>query len=291
MAVEESLANVSSAQVETTHPVVTNWLTDNSDLLIQYSVNIISAILILFVGSFIVKLVSKGVVNLLESKRVDASMVQFIGSLVRYALLVMVVIAALGSLGVEMASMIAVLASASLAIGLALKGSLSNFASGVLIVIFRPFKTKDHIEVSGVAGSVQAIDIFHTILTTGDNKMVAVPNSKIMSGPIVNFSRHEARRINFEIGVSYQSDLKKTKEVIARVLKSEERILALPAPTIGVLALADSSVNIAVRPWVKTADYWKVYYDTLQAIKEELDREGIQIPYPQMSVHLNRKEI
>ncbi|OEF25795.1 mechanosensitive ion channel protein [Vibrio rumoiensis 1S-45] len=277
--------------METTHPVVTNWLTDNSDLLIQYSVNIISAILILFVGSFIVKLVSKGVVNLLESKRVDASMVQFIGSLVRYALLVMVVIAALGSLGVEMASMIAVLASASLAIGLALKGSLSNFASGVLIVIFRPFKTKDHIEVSGVAGSVQAIDIFHTILTTGDNKMVAVPNSKIMSGPIVNFSRHEARRINFEIGVSYQSDLKKTKEVIARVLKSEERILALPAPTIGVLALADSSVNIAVRPWVKTADYWKVYYDTLQAIKEELDREGIQIPYPQMSVHLNRKEI
>ncbi|WP_417883251.1 mechanosensitive ion channel domain-containing protein [Vibrio rumoiensis] len=286
MAVENKIESVSSAQSTLATPVSANWLTDNTDLLVQYGVNILSALCILFVGSFLVKFIHKGVVNLLETKRVDSTVVQFIGSLARYALLVMVFIAALNTMGVEMAAVIAVLASASLAVGLALKGSLSNFASGVLIVIFRPFKSKDFIEVGKVSGTVQAIEIFHTVLTTGDNKMVAIPNRLVMSQPIVNFSKHKIRRINFEIGVSYKSDLKKTKQVLARVLESEERILSLPAPTIGVLALANSSVNIAVRPWVKSEEYWKVYYDTLQAIKEELDKEGIQIPYPQVDMHI-----
>lgn len=286
MAVENNIESISGAQSTFNISVSTNWLTDNADLLVQYGVNFLAALCILLVGSISVKFIHKGVVNLLQTKRVDAAVVQFIGSLVRYALLVMVFIAALNTIGVEMAAVIAVLASASLAVGLALKGSLSNFASGVLIVIFRPFKSKDFIEVGKVSGTVQAIEIFHTVLTTGDNKMVAIPNRLVMSQPIVNFSKHKIRRINFEIGVSYSADLQKTKQVLARVLESEERILSLPAPTIGVLALADSSINIAVRPWVKSEEYWKVYYDTLQAIKEELDREGIQIPYPQVDMHI-----
>lgn len=289
MAVENNIESISGAQSTFNISVSTNWLTDNADLLVQYGVNFLAALCILLVGSISVKFIHKGVVNLLQTKRVDAAVVQFIGSLVRYALLVMVFIAALNTMGVEMAAVIAVLASASLAVGLALKGSLSNFASGVLIVIFRPFKSKDFIEVGKVSGTVQAIEIFHTVLTTGDNKMVAIPNRLVMSQPIVNFSKHKIRRINFEIGVSYSADLQKTKQVLARVLESEERILSLPAPTIGVLALADSSINIAVRPWVKSEEYWKVYYDTLQAIKEELDREGIQIPFPQMDMHMHMK--
>lgn len=286
MAVENNIESISGAQSTSNISVSTNWLTDNADLLVQYGVNFLAALCILLVGSISVKFIHKGVVNLLQTKRVDAAVVQFIGSVIRYALLVMVFIAALNTMGVEMAAVIAVLASASLAIGLALKGSLSNFASGVLIVIFRPFKSKDFIEVGKVSGTVQAIEIFHTVLTTGDNKMVAIPNRLVMSQPIVNFSKHKIRRINFEIGVSYDADLQKTKQVLARVLESEGRILSLPAPTIGVLALANSSINIAVRPWVKSEEYWKVYYDTLQAIKEELDKEGIQIPFPQMDIHI-----
>lgn len=288
MAVENNVGDVTATQAASAYPITVSWLTDNSDLLVQYCVNIVSALLILFIGCFIVKNVNKGVIALLEGKKVDMAVVQFIGSLVRYVLLMIVIIAALSRLGVEMASMIAVIASASLAIGLALKGSLSNFASGILIVFFRPFKSKEFIEVAGVSGTVQSIEIFHTVLKTGDNKMIAVPNRLVMSKPIVNVSRHKTRRINFEIRVSYQSDLKKTKQVLARILESDSRILTLPAPTIGVLALTDSSINIAVRPWVKSEEYWKVHYDTLQAIKEELDKEGIQIPYPQMSVHLNK---
>ena len=160
------------------------------------------------------------------------------------------------------------------------------------MLFFVDSNPKIFIEVAGVSGTVQTIEIFHTVLNTGDNKMIAVPNRLVMSKPIVNVSKHKTRRINFEIGVSYQSDLNKTKQVLARVLESAHtRILSLPAPTIGVLALTDSSIKIAVRPWVKSEEYWKVYYDTLQAIKEELDKEGIQIPYPQMSVHLNKTSV
>ncbi|GLT13426.1 mechanosensitive ion channel domain-containing protein [Vibrio algivorus] len=286
MAVEHNIEPLSHAQNTVNTSMTSSWFSHSSDLLIQYSINIFLALCILLVGTFLVKFIHKGVVNLLETKSVDSAVVQFISSFIRYALLVMVFIAALNSIGVAMTGVIAVLASASLAVGLALKGSLSNFASGVLIVLFRPFKSKDFIEVGKVSGTVQAIEIFHTVLTTGDNKMVAIPNRLVMSQPIVNFSKHKIRRINFEIRVSYDADLQKTKQVLAGVLKSEERILSLPAPTIGVLALANSSINIAVRPWVKSEEYWKVYYDTLQAIKEELDKEGIQIPFPQMDIHI-----
>ncbi|EOU2464576.1 small-conductance mechanosensitive channel MscS [Vibrio cidicii] len=271
----------SLAQAET-------WLTNNSDLFIQYGVNIISAIIILFIGNMIVKAVANSVAKVLESKQMDKAVVQFIHGLVRYLLFVIVLIAALGRLGVQTASVVAVIGAAGLAIGLALQGSLSNFAAGVLIVAFRPFKSGDYVEVGGVAGSVEAIQIFQTVLKTPDNKMVVVPNSSVIGGPITNYSRHETRRVDMVIGVSYKSDLKKTKQVLRETLEKDPRILKDPDITIGVHTLADSSVNFVVRPWVKTSDYWPVYFDNMQAIKEALDANGIEIPFPQMDVHLNK---
>ncbi|WP_080536678.1 mechanosensitive ion channel domain-containing protein, partial [Vibrio vulnificus] len=190
--------------------------------------------------------------------------------------------------GVKTASVVAVIGAAGLAVGLALQGSLSNFAAGVLIVAFRPFKSGDYVEIGGVAGSVEAIQIFQTVLKTPDNKMVVVPNSGVIGGAITNYSRHATRRVDLMIGVSYKSDLKKTKQVIRETLEKDARILKDPDMTIGVVALADSSVNFVVRPWCKTEDYWNVYFDSMQAIKEALDANGIEIPFPQMDVHLNK---
>ncbi|MGL0926587.1 small-conductance mechanosensitive channel MscS [Vibrio vulnificus] len=264
------------------------WLTNNSDLLIQYGVNIISAIVILFIGNIIVKAVANSVSKVLNKKEMDKAVVEFIHGLVRYLLFVIVLIAALGRVGVETASVVAVIGAAGLAVGLALQGSLSNFAAGVLIVAFRPFKSGDYVEIGGVAGSVEAIQIFQTVLKTPDNKMVVVPNSGVIGGAITNYSRHATRRVDLMIGVSYKSDLKKTKQVIRETLEKDTRILKDPDMTIGVVALADSSVNFVVRPWCKTEDYWAVYFDSMQALKEALDANGIEIPFPQMDVHLNK---
>ncbi|EGR5061144.1 TPA: small-conductance mechanosensitive channel MscS [Vibrio cholerae] len=264
------------------------WLITNSDLLIQYGVNVISAILILFVGNIVVKAVAGSVAKVLRSKEMDKAVVEFIHGLVRYTLFIIVLIAALSRIGVQTASVVAVLGAAGLAVGLALQGSLSNFAAGVLIVAFRPFKAGDYVEIAGVAGSVDSILIFQTVLKTPDNKMVVVPNSAVIGGAITNYSRHATRRVDMVIGVSYKSDLQKTKRVLRETLEKDPRILKDPDITIGVLTLADSSINFVVRPWCKTEDYWKVYYDSMQAIKEALDANGIEIPFPQMDVHLNK---
>ncbi|MGF1680758.1 small-conductance mechanosensitive channel MscS [Photobacterium minamisatsumaniensis] len=266
------------------------WVADNQELLIQYGVNILSALMILFIGNMITKGIANGVAKMLRKKDMDEAVVEFLHSLVRYLLFVIVLIAALGRVGVQTASVVAVIGAAGLAIGLALQGSLSNFAAGVLIVAFRPFKSGDYVEIGGVAGSVESIQVFQTILTTPDNKMVVVPNGAVIGGSITNYSRHATRRIDYVIGVSYNADLKKTKEVLTRVVEADPRVLKDPAPTVGVVALADSSVNFVVRPWVNTTDYWAVYFDLLQAIKEELDKENIGIPFPQMDVHLNKLE-
>ncbi|ENL6071812.1 small-conductance mechanosensitive channel MscS [Vibrio cholerae] len=267
---------------------VNTWLTNNSDLLIQYGVNVISAILILFIGNLVVKRVAGSVANVLKKKEMDKAVVEFIHGLVRYTLFIIVLIAALSRIGVQTASVVAVLGAAGLAVGLALQGSLSNFAAGVLIVAFRPFKAGDYVEIAGVAGSVDSILIFQTVLKTPDNKMVVVPNSAVIGGAITNYSRHATRRVDMVIGVSYKSDLQKTKRVLRETLEKDPRILKDPDITIGVLTLADSSINFVVRPWCKTEDYWKVYYDSMQAIKEALDANGIEIPFPQMDVHLNK---
>ena len=270
--------------------VAEKWLNSNSDLLIQYGVNIISAILILFVGNIIVKAIANGVAGVLSKKQMDKAVVDFVQALVRYLLFIIVLIAALGRIGVQTASVVAVIGAAGLAVGLALQGSLSNFAAGVLIVAFRPFKSGDYVEIGGVSGSVESIQIFQTILKTPDNKMVVVPNGSVIGGAITNYSKHETRRIDHVIGVSYTADLQKTKQVILSVLEADERVLKEPGIQIGVSELADSSVNFVVRPWCKTSDYWPLYFDSLQGIKEALDKEGIEIPFPQMDVHLNKVE-
>ncbi len=267
---------------------VNTWLTNNSDLLIQYGVNVISAILILFIGNLVVKGVAGSVANVLKKKEMDKAVVGFIHGLVRYTLFIIVLIAALSRIGVQTASVVAVIGAAGLAVGLALQGSLSNFAAGVLIVAFRPFKSGDYVEIGGVAGSVDSIQIFQTVLKSPDNKMVVVPNSAVIGGAITNYSRHETRRVDMVIGVSYKSDLQKTKRVLRETLEKDPRILKDPDMTIGVLTLADSSINFVVRPWCKTSDYWAVYFDSMQAIKEALDANGIEIPFPQMDVHLNK---
>ena len=266
------------------------WLTNNSDLFIQYGVNIISALIILFIGNLIVKAVANSVSKVLQKKKMDRAVVEFVHGLVRYLLFVIVLIAALGRLGVQTASVVAVIGAAGLAVGLALQGSLSNFAAGVLIVAFRPFKSGDYVEIGGVAGSVDSIQIFQTVLTTPDNKMVVVPNGSVIGSPITNYSRHATRRIDLMIGVSYGADLQKTKELLTKICESDERVLKEPGVQVGVHTLADSSVNFVVRPWVNTADYWNVYFDLMQAIKEGLDNEGIEIPFPQMDVHMNKVE-
>ncbi|MEZ8785248.1 small-conductance mechanosensitive channel MscS [Vibrio splendidus] len=266
------------------------WLANNSDLFIQYGVNIISALIILFIGNLIVKAVANSVSKVLQKKKMDRAVVEFVHGLVRYLLFVIVLIAALGRLGVQTASVVAVIGAAGLAVGLALQGSLSNFAAGVLIVAFRPFKSGDYVEIGGVAGSVDSIQIFQTVLTTPDNKMVVVPNGSVIGSPITNYSRHDTRRIDLMIGVSYNADLQKTKALLTKICESDERVLKEPGVQVGVHTLADSSVNFVVRPWVSTADYWNVYFDLMQAIKEGLDNEGIEIPFPQMDVHMNKVE-
>ncbi|MEZ9145260.1 small-conductance mechanosensitive channel MscS [Vibrio sp. 10N.286.52.C3] len=269
---------------------VEQWLTNNSDLFIQYGVNIISALIILFIGNLIVKAVANSVSKVLQKKKMDRAVVEFVHGLVRYLLFVIVLIAALGRLGVQTASVVAVIGAAGLAVGLALQGSLSNFAAGVLIVAFRPFKSGDYVEIGGVAGSVDSIQIFQTVLTTPDNKMVVVPNGSVIGSPITNYSRHATRRIDLMIGVSYNADLQKAKALLTKICESDERVLKEPGVQVGVHTLADSSVNFVVRPWVSTADYWNVYFDLMQAIKEGLDNEGIEIPFPQMDVHMNKVE-
>ena len=251
-----------------------------------YGLQIVGAILILVVGRWVAKLLKNVVRRMMEKSKSDPTLVAFVVNLTYIALLTFVIIAALSQLGVQTASFIAVVGAAGLAIGLALQGSLANFAGGVLLLIFRPFKTDDVIEAAGVLGVVEEIQLFTTTLKTPDNKKVIIPNAKLTGDNITNYSAKKVRRVDMTVGVSYEADLKKTKEVLRDVLAADERILEDPAPTIGVVELGDNSVNFVVRPWTETPNYWDVYFDTMQAIKERLDAEGIGIPFPQTDVHL-----
>jgi small conductance mechanosensitive channel len=207
--------------------------------------------------------------------------------LVSWALIIFVVIAALGQLGIQTASFVAIVGAAGLAIGLALQGSLANFAAGVLILIFRPFKVGDFVEVAGVSGAVQNIQIFTTELHTPDNKKVIVPNGGVISGNITNYSANNTRRVDLVFGIGYSEDIDVAKTLLQTVLAAEPKVLQDPAPTIGVVELADSSVNLVCRPWVNTADYWDVYFNVTEAVKKALDAGGISIPFPQRDLHLH----
>jgi len=264
------------------------WVLDNQALLLEYAINIGAAILTLIVGLFVARLIASGFHKMMSKRKLDPTIVDFVSHMVRYVIVAFVVIAALGRIGVQTTSFIALLGAAGLAVGLALQGSLSNFASGVLIIVLRPFKAGEYIEAAGTAGSVNSVQIFATTLTTPDNKVVVVPNSSILDGNIINYSRMPTRRIDLLIGVSYAADLAKTRQVLENVVKANSRVLATPEPQVAVAELGDSSVNLVVRPWVNGDDYWPVRFELMEAIKNALDEAGIEIPFPQMDVHMDK---
>lgn len=251
-----------------------------------YGIKIIAAMVIFVVGRWVARALRNATKKMMAKGNVDETLISFVGNLTYIALLAFVIIASLNQLGIQTTSFIAVIGAAGLAIGLALQGSLANFAAGVLMIIFRPFKAGDYIEGAGVAGTVEEIQIFATQLKTPDNKTIIVPNAKMMGDNITNYSAKDTRRVDMVIGVGYGDDLKKVREILEDILAKDDRFLEDPAPTIGVLELGDNSVNFAVRPWVKKEDYWGAYFDVTETVKRRFDEEGISIPYPQRDVHL-----
>ena len=255
-------------------------------LLSIYGLRVIAAIIVLIVGRWIAKGLANVVNRLMKKKDVDATIIAFVTSLTYIALLVFVVLAALGQLGIQTTSFIAIIGAAGLAIGLALQGSLSNFAAGFLMIVFRPFRVGDYIEGAGVAGTVEAIQIFTTQLKTPDNKTIIVPNAKMTGDNITNYSVKGTRRVDMVFGIGYGDDIDKAKKIIADIIEKDERVLKDPPVKIAVAELADSSVNFIARPWVKSDDYWNVYYETTETVKKRFDAEGISIPFPQRDVHV-----
>ncbi len=251
--------------------------------------NIAYAIIILAIGFWGAKMIARFVKGLMERRETDPALTGFVGNLVNALVVTFSVIAALNQLGIQTTSLVAIVGAAGLAIGLALKDSLGNFAAGVMILIFKQFKAGDLIEAAGVLGVVETLNVFSTQLKTGDNKTVFVPNGKLIGDNIINYSTKPTRRVDLVIGVSYDADLSHVKTVLEDILANESRILTDPAPTIGVLELADNSVNFAVRPWVNAADYWGVYFDLHAGVKTRFDEESIGIPYPQRDIHLYQK--
>jgi len=256
------------------------------DQLVIYGPKVIAALAIFIIGRWVCKIVRNTVKRILKKSKVDDLLISFVGSITYMGLLVFVIIAALNQLGVQTTSFVAIIGAAGLAIGLALQGALSNFAAGVLMIIFRPFKSGDYIEGGGVSGVVGQIQIFTTELLTPDNKLVIVPNANMMSSNITNYSANKTRRVDLVIGVGYGDDLSKVKQVLQQVIDDEPRVLKSPQATIAVSELADNSVNLVVRPWVKTADYWDIYFHLTEVIKLRFDEENISIPYPQRDVHM-----
>ena len=247
------------------------------------------AIVIFVIGRFIAKAIAKGIRKLMRAQEVDKILETFVSNLAYWALMIFVIIAAINQLGIATTSLIAIMGAAGLAIGLALQGSLSNFAAGVLIVMFRPYRVGDFVEAAGISGVVVQVQILTTVLKTGDNKQIVVPNAQIMGSIITNYSANDTRRVDMVVGVSYEDDIDKVRATIKELIAADERILSDPECLIAVAELADSSVNFNVRPWVKSADYWGVKFDLTEAIKKRFDKEGISFPFPQQDVHLYRQ--
>ena len=255
------------------------WIDKGSEIIIEYTPKMLAAIAIWIIGSFVIKQVLRALKKLMLVRNYDESLQKFLLNLLRWVLKI-VIIVVLGTLGIETTSFAAILAAAGLAIGLALQGSLANFAGGVLIMLFKPFKIGDLIEAQGQVGVVKEIQIFTTKLTGLSNREIIIPNGSLSNGNIINFSTEGTRRVDLVFGVGYESDIKKTKAVLMSVLTANPKVLQTPEPTVNVLELADSSINFAVRPWCKAEDYWAVYFETTEQTKEALDAAGIDIPYP-----------
>ncbi|MEJ8568561.1 mechanosensitive ion channel family protein [Elongatibacter sediminis] len=256
-------------------PQLTDWV-----------INLVFAIVIYLVGKWIAAMLVRWLERLMKSREVDETLVAFLTNLLYAILLTAVILAALDQLGLPVTSLVAVVGAAGLAIGLAMKDSLGNFASGIMLVLFRPFSKGDFIEAAGVSGTVEEVRIFNTVLVTPDNKQVVIPNGQVAADPIVNYSAKDERRVDMEFGVGYEDDLKTAREVLERICRDHALVLDEPATKIFVKSLGDSSVNFAVRPWVKTADYWTVWGDLLETGKVELEAAGCSIPFPQRDVHL-----
>lgn len=256
------------------------------ELAVFYGIKIIIAVVIFIVGRWIAKALKNFIQQMMAKRNVETTIASFICNMSYATLMTIVIIAALNQFGIQTASLIAIVGAAGLAIGLALQGSLANFAAGFLMLIFRPFKTGDYIEGAGTQGTVEEIHLFTIQLKTPDNKTVIIPNAKLMGDNIINYSAKDKRRVDLVIGVSYSDNLSKVRQVLEDVLSKDNRVLKDPAPTIAVMELGDNSVNFAVRPWAKTDDYWNVYFDLTEDIKKRFDAESISIPFPQRDVHL-----
>ncbi|MBH2985227.1 small-conductance mechanosensitive channel MscS [Serratia marcescens] len=267
-----------------------NWLVKNQDLLIQYAVNIVAAIVILIIGSIVARVVGNALNRVMKLRGIDATVADFLAAIVRYGVLAFTFIAVLGRVGVQTTSVIAVLGAAGLAVGLALQGSLSNLAAGVLLVIFRPLRVGEYVDLGGVAGTVDQVQIFSTTLRTADNKTIVVPNGKIIAGNIINYSREPNRRVDIVVGVAYNADIDVVKKVLGDVIAADKRIMHAKGVTVRLNEMAPSSLNFVTRSWTTNAEYWNVYFDLMENFKRALDAHNIGIPFPQMDVHLYRTE-
>lgn len=255
------------------------------DLGVEAGKSIIIAIIIYFVGKGLISLINRMLVGMMVRKNIDPAIQSFTKSLVNILLMVLLVISVVSALGVNTTSFAALLASAGVAVGMALSGNLQNLAGGIVILLFRPFRVGDYIEAQGTGGTVTEIQIFHTILTTADNKKIFLPNGALSSGNITNYSKEPLRRVDFTIGVEYGEDIDKVRKALSDILSMDERVLQEPAPVIVLGSLADSSVNMSVRVWVKSENYWSVYFETNEKIYNEFNRLGINFPYPQLTIH------
>ena len=262
------------------------YLNLGKEWLLSYGPNLLIALIILIVGRWVVKWITHLVRKALRRSGMDDTLILFLDKLIYYTLLVAVILAAADQVGIKTTSFLAILGAAGLAVGLALKDSLSNFASGVMLILFQPFRVGDVVTVAGVTGKISYINIFNTVLNTGDNQKIIIPNSSITSDVITNITANPTRRLDLVIGIGYDDDIREAKSVLEALVKEDERILADPAPTIALGELGASSVDLLVRPWVKTGDYWDVRADLLERIKISFDEKGISFPYPQQDVHM-----
>jgi small conductance mechanosensitive channel len=258
--------------------------------IMPWAIKIALALVIFYLGRAVANFVVGVVQKVLTNREMDEILVSFLSSILRWILLLFVVIAALSQLGIDTTSLVALMGAAGLAVGLSLQSSLSNFASGVMLIIFRPFTKGDFIEAGGATGVVDKISIFTTTMTTPDNKEIIVPNGSVLSNNITNFSARPTRRVDMVFGISYDDDIRQAKQILEEIISADDRVLADPAPVIVLGELADSSVNFLVRPWANAADYWGLLWDTTEAVKLRFDEAGISIPYPQMDVHVDKSE-
>jgi small conductance mechanosensitive channel len=260
------------------------------EYIVTYGLSFIAAILIFIIGKWLARVISRFIERIMLKANLDKTLATFVKHISYIGLLVFVVIASLNKLGVQTTSLIALIGAAGLAVGLALQGSLANFAAGIMLIIFKPFKVGDFIAAAGTMGTVVEIQIFNTILDHYDNRRIVIPNAKITGDNITNFSAIQKRRIDLVFGISYSDDIRKAKQALEKVVSTDERVLKDPKPVIAVSELGDSSVNLVCRPWVKPQDYWAVYFDTLEKGKLELEKNGITIPFPQRDVHLYQEK-